>query len=100
MNLPAGWFGAVRAVAARPRLWPAGWRAYRSLVPGRWWTRRPFLPVPDPAWMAFRLTTAYGDPAARIDPDDLVVWLAWSDTVRPRSLLTPGNFVPRPDRAG
>lgn len=29
------------------------------------------------------MTTAYGDPAAPVVVDDLVEWLAWSDTVRP-----------------
>jgi hypothetical protein len=29
------------------------------------------------------MTTAYGDPDARIDVDDLLTWLAWTDTVRP-----------------
>lgn len=29
------------------------------------------------------MTTAYGDPAAPVVSEDLVEWLAWSDTVRP-----------------
>ena len=29
------------------------------------------------------MATAYGDPDAPIDVDDLLVWLAWTDTVRP-----------------
>lgn len=33
--------------------------------------------------MAFRLTTAYGDPHAALVPGDVVTWLEWSDTVRP-----------------
>lgn len=31
--------------------------------------------------MAFRMTTAYGDPDAAIVVDDLVTWLTWSGTV-------------------
>lgn len=71
------------AVLARPRLWPAAFRQLRVLAPEGWWRRAPFLPLPDRDWMAFRLTTAYGDPAARLDPDDFVTWLRWSETVRP-----------------
>lgn len=74
---------AAAALAARPRLWPAVWRQARALVPVRWWRRRPFLPVPDRDWLRFRMTTAYGDPDAPIDVDDLLVWLAWTDTARP-----------------
>lgn len=75
---------AVAAVLARPRLWPAALRQVRALVPPRWWARSPFLPVPSRAWLRFRMTTAYGDGDAPVDVDDLLVWLAWTDTVRPR----------------
>ena len=74
----------------RPRLWPAALRQARVLVPPGWWRRPPFLPVPDRDWVAFRMTTAYGEPHAPVVVDDLVAWLAWSDTVRPET----------PDRAG
>jgi hypothetical protein len=68
----------VGAVARRPRLWPAAARAFVMHVPSGWYLRAPFLPVPDRAWIRFRLQTAYGDPAAVPDPDDLVTWLEWS----------------------
>ena len=71
---------AVGAIAARPRLWPAALRQARALVPPGWWRRRPFLPVPDAAWLRFRMTTAYGDPGADIDVEDLLTWLAWTAT--------------------
>lgn len=72
----------MAAVAARPRLWPAALRQARALVPPGWWRRRPFLPVPDRAWLRFRLTTAYGAGDAPIEPEHLLEWLSWSDTVR------------------
>ena len=72
----------IGAVARRPRLWPAAFRQLRALTPRRWWTRRPFLPVPDRDWLRFRMTTAYGDGDAPIDVDDFLTWLAWTDTVR------------------
>ena len=71
----------IAAVIARPSLWPAALRQARVLVPDRWWSRRPFLPVPDREWMAFRMTTAYGDPAAPLIPADVVTWLEWSRTI-------------------
>jgi hypothetical protein len=88
---------AVAAVATRPRLWPAALRQARALVVPGWWRRRPFLPVPDRAWLRFRMTTAYGDPGAGIDVEDLLTWLAWTDTTktcaegsRPRSTRSGG----------
>ena len=81
--MPAGARRAVLAVLARPRLWRAALRQGRALVPTGWWRRRPFLPVPDRQWLRFRMTTAYGDPAAPVDAEDLLTWLAWTDTVRP-----------------
>lgn len=41
-----------------------------------WWQRPPFLPVPDPAYTAFRLETQYGDEGAMTGAD-LVRYLAW-----------------------
>jgi hypothetical protein len=79
----AGLGRAGLAVARRPRLWPAAARQVRAMVPARWWRRAPFLPVPDRAWLRFRMTTAYGDPDAGIDVDDLLTWLAWTETTRP-----------------
>ena len=45
------------------------------------WSRRPFLPLPDPDWMAFRMTTAYGDPSAPLVVDDVITWLRWSKSL-------------------
>ncbi len=78
-----GMVAAAGAVLVRPRLWRAALRQARALVPRRWWRQRPFLPLPSRSWLRFRMATAYGDPDAPIDVDDLLVWLAWTDTVRP-----------------
>lgn len=64
-------------VAARPRLWLTALRELRAFTPTRWWRSRPFLPLPDPALLRFRMTTAYGDPDASFTSDDLVTWLGW-----------------------
>ncbi len=67
---------AAAAIAAHPSLWATaivqGWRIARP----NWWRRPPFLPVPDPEYLRFRLQTAYGDDG-RFEPRDLVTYLRW-----------------------
>jgi hypothetical protein len=48
-----------------------------SFLPRRWWRRWPPLPLPDKAWMAFRMETAFGDPKARPSGEDTLAWLDW-----------------------
>ena len=76
------WWPAAREVLGRPGLWATAIRVVVLHVPDRWWARRPFLPVPDRQWLRFRLQTAYGDPDARPDPEDLITWLEWSRSWR------------------
>ena len=72
---------AVLAVARRPRLWPTALRQARRLAAPGWWHRWPFLPVPPPAYLRFRLQTAYGGPGTTpIAPHDLVTYLTWCRT--------------------
>jgi hypothetical protein len=47
------------------------------LAPPGWWRRRPHLPLPDEAYLRFRLQTAYGDPEHAPDPDDVITYLHW-----------------------
>jgi hypothetical protein len=68
--------GAAAYVLVHPALW---WSTLRLLVrmaaPG-WWRRPPFVPLPDPAYVRFRMETAYGTdgtPTTR----DLVAYLRW-----------------------
>ncbi|HET7489082.1 MAG TPA: hypothetical protein VFJ85_14220 [Acidimicrobiales bacterium] len=72
-----GWAGAVTAVVARPRLWPTAARQVLLLAPPGWWRRRPFLPVPDPDYLAFRLETMYGGRAPQPAAGDVVGYLEW-----------------------
>lgn len=65
------------AVARRPRLWSTALRQVRVLARPGWWRRPPFLPVPDRAYLAFRLQTMYGDPAHRPAVADVVTYLEW-----------------------
>ena len=68
---------AVIAVARRPGLWGVAVRqGLRLAVPG-WWRRWPMLPLPDPAYLRFRLQTAYGDPDRGPSPADVVAYLTW-----------------------
>lgn len=64
---------ALVAVLVRPWLW----RSALALAPPGWWRRRPFLPLPDPAYAAFRLQTMYGDAAHAPEPADVVAYLGW-----------------------
>jgi hypothetical protein len=71
------WTGAVVAVVVRPALWPTAVRQALVLAPSGWWRRRPYLPLPDRDFLAFRLETMYGAGAAAPEPDDLVAYLRW-----------------------
>ena len=66
----------VATVLAHPSLWATALRqAARMTRPG-WWRRPPFLPVPDPAYLRFRLETQYGTDGTP-DPGDVLVYLRW-----------------------
>ena len=68
---------AAAAVARRPDLWATALRQVRLLTPGGWWRRAPFLPVPDPAYLRFRMVTAYGGQGGPPRPEDVVTYLHW-----------------------
>jgi hypothetical protein len=81
------WLRVILAVVVRPHLW---WTALRQGIrmtrPG-WWRRAPYLPVPEPAYLSFRLETVYGRDAP-VCPRDLVAYLEWcrqADTARRRA---------------
>jgi hypothetical protein len=66
----------VGAVLAHPSLWPTAVRqAARMSRPG-WWRRPPFLPVPDPDYVRFRVETQYGADGTP-DPVDVLTFLRW-----------------------
>ena len=79
-GLPIGSIGL--ALGRRPGLWGAALRAAFSMAPKGWWRRSPFLPLPDPQWLRFRMATAYGgsgrvDANSPFEPADLITWLEW-----------------------
>ncbi len=76
MDASRFWARGTLLVVARPGLWGTALRQAGRLARPRWWARPPFLPVPDPEYLRFRLETQYGAggvPAA----DDLVTYLEW-----------------------
>lgn len=69
----------VLAILRHPSLWPAALVQARRLAPRRWWARWPFLPVPDRAYLRFRMETQYGGAGDhRAEPADVLEWLAWT----------------------
>jgi hypothetical protein len=43
----------------------------------RWWTRRPYLPVPDREYLRWRMYTAYADEDAVPPLDDVIRFARW-----------------------
>jgi hypothetical protein len=70
------WVRAFVAVLIRPWLWWVALRQVARMARPEWWRRPPFLPLPPPAYLRFRLETAYGVAAAPA-PADLVAYLEW-----------------------
>ena len=69
------WVEAGGALAREPDLWATALGQAARLARPQWWRRAPFLPLPDPAYVRFRLDTQYGQ--GEPDPDDLVTYLRW-----------------------
>jgi hypothetical protein len=70
------------AIAVRPRLWAVAVGQALRLAPAGWWRRWPPVPVPDPAYLRFRLQTAYGDPDRPPSAGDVVTYLHWCRRMR------------------
>ncbi len=75
------WGGLVVALVGRALVNPrlaldlirTGWAFRRR----RWWARPPFLPLPDPVYLRWRMYTAYGDEAAVPPVEDVVRFARW-----------------------
>jgi hypothetical protein len=75
------WTSLVLALVGRSLLNPrlaldllrTGWAFRRR----RWYAMAPFLPVPDPTYMRWRMYTAYGDEEAVPPVDDVVGFARW-----------------------
>jgi hypothetical protein len=77
------------AVARRPRLWATALRQVFVLAAPGWWRRRPFLPLPDPDYLRFRLVTQYGDADHAMEAGDVVTYLLWCRAYRHALLDLP-----------
>lgn len=82
------WVAVVLVVLVRPVLWRAAIVAYVRLVPSRWWTRRPFVPVPAGDYLRFRKEAYYGSETASFAPQDVLKYLQW---IRAWDRGTPGD---------
>ncbi len=72
------WLGAGWALLRRPDLWATAVRQLVVLAVPGWWRRAPYLPLPDAAYLRFRLVTAYGGSGdAEPTPADLLTYLHW-----------------------
>lgn len=69
---------------ARPGLWRAMAGAAWAFRAKGWYRRPPFLPLPSPDYVAWRMETAYGDPGAAPPAGELAGFLAWSAAMRRR----------------
>jgi hypothetical protein len=63
-------------------LWLTALRQAVRLARPDWWRRPPYLPVPDPDYLHFRLETQYGE--AEPQPRDLVTYLEWCRAMQRR----------------
>lgn len=43
----------------------------------RWWATAPYLPVPDPVYLKWRMYTAYGDEDAVPPAEDVIRFARW-----------------------
>jgi hypothetical protein len=69
---------ALAALARQPGLWVSAGRVFAGLVPSHWWSRPPFLPLPDSRWLAFRSETAYGDATQVPGREDIVAFVEFA----------------------
>lgn len=68
---------ATRELVRHPGLWPEAIRSLFALAPRKWWTRAPFLPIPDRDYLSWRIVTAYGNADSDLQGEDLVAYLRW-----------------------
>jgi hypothetical protein len=87
--------GMAAAVLRRPDLWWTALGAVIRLARPGWWRTGRRLPLPDPRLWAFRMVTAYGDPAATPEATDVLTYLEWCRATRPRGRAARGLIAVR-----
>lgn len=73
--------GVLLALAREPALARVALVQLVRTAPARWWARPPFLPLPDPAYLRFRIETHRGT-GGRMEVDDVVAYLRWCASMR------------------
>lgn len=81
MARAAGWFGLFLRLSGRALVNPLtaldlltlAWAFRRR----GWWRERPFLPVPDATYLAWRLHTAYGAERDLPPVEDVIRFARW-----------------------
>lgn len=79
--MPGTWTSLTATLVGRGLLHPrlaldlvrAAWAFRRR----RWWTRPPFLPLPDREYLRWRMYTAYADEAAVPPAEDVIRFARW-----------------------
>jgi hypothetical protein len=69
--------GITRLLVVRPKLWWTALRQIFRMAPNGWWRHRPFLPIPAPEYLHFRVQTMYGDSRDTPLAADLIDYLEW-----------------------
>ncbi len=81
MSVPMTWLSLSLRLAARaainPRLAVDLLRTVWAFRRRSWWRKPPFLPVPDRAYMRWRMYTAYGDENAVPPVKDVLGFARW-----------------------
>ncbi|MEI8391057.1 MAG: hypothetical protein WCG40_01020 [Actinomycetes bacterium] len=67
----------IGGLMLRPHFWPIALRVGARMIPQKWWTRRPYLPVPRKDYLKFRLETQYGGHAPVANLPDVLRYLRW-----------------------
>jgi hypothetical protein len=70
------------AVGAPTQLLPSIITTAYALRPHRWWTQLPFLPLPEPEYVRWRLYTAYGNRRQRPTLSDIASFAVWRQGIR------------------
>ena len=68
----------IIAVLKKPSLWPIALKQLWRIRKSNWYTKPPFLPVPENSYIDFRIHTAYGssEDLSRL-AIDVVTYLDW-----------------------
>ena len=72
----------LRAIVRRPSLIVEAIRFALATASPDWFRRRPFLPIPDPAYREWRMSTAYGDGGPEMSVAEVEDFLEWRRRMR------------------